>query len=303
MPARITVELEPDEVRRGANVSVAVRVTSTVPALFMRIIDEGTGLVTFRTMRITRAPTRRQDFDVGTRFMPAGRTYTVSVSASRTMRNAGHARFTILHRRGPIPLALLLPMLMGTGGVAERVGRGGTVEPRLPPGRRTESRPPPGRDSRARDWWNRRVRDVRGVRVQDPWRTGSPYTREQVERVLERERARRKRSPHMKPLPEGSVEDVMAALARDRARQVKKRKKYDLSRPVKHYVFLTEQDTRVCRVCMGYHGREWAPWVFRPAIPIHPNCRCRYERVWEAGPRVAALVPRSREMVKRWYAP
>lgn len=308
--ARVTVALEPDEVLRGAEVRVSLRAERKVARIFMRIVDTASGVMAFRTMRVSTRPTRGLDLTVGTRWFPPDRRYVVQASAYATMAPAGSATLSVSRRRSAIPLALLVPMLLWGvrpgKGVARAVSGGRPIEPvpRLPPVRRgrVPSRPrtlPPSRAGGKRFKSAERGPRVRDAprrapileveiperrpqtrKAQDPWATGTYYTRAQVESVLNREREKRKQRPWLRPLPEGSVEEVMDALRRDFERRSKKRLRYDLDRPVKHYLFRSERDARVCRTCLHLDGGTWAPWEYRPAIPIHPNCRCHYERAW-----------------------
>jgi len=42
-------------------------------------------------------------------------------------------------------------------------------------------------------------------------------------------------------------------------------------------VFTTEDDINVCPVCYPYHDRIYSfDDEFKPELPIHPHCRCRY---------------------------
>ena len=280
--ARVMVRVDPEEVRRGAEVRVMARVERRVPALFMRVMALGSGAVVFRTARMTDRPTARQDFTLGTRFLPGGRSYIVSVAPNRNMRSAGHDSFSVLPRRGPVPLALLLPVLMGRGTQAQRARRGLAVEPGR--GRQRPGPPVEREGDTVRDVsWSPYGEWQMGVKVQDPWRTGSPYTRAQVQAILDRERKRRAANPEMRQLPEGSVEDVMRALARDRAERMRDRRRLGADRRVLRYVFDTERDERVCPRCRRLQSRIYPAWAARPAIPLHPNCRCRYVRVVEWG--------------------
>ncbi len=116
-------------------------------------------------------------------------------------------------------------------------------------------------------------------RPADPLATGNPrvrYTRAQVERLLERDRERRRKRPWLKPLREGTPEDVMLQLAKDRAASDRVALNYDLTRPVTLYEFCAERDGRACQICRQLDRRAWRPWVWRPPIPVHPGCRCRY---------------------------
>lgn len=303
----MSVALDPDEVTQGAEVRVSLRADRTAARMFMRIVDTASGLMVFRTMRMTTRPSRRLDVTVGTRWFAPDRKYAVQASAFRDMSTAGTAMLAVTPRNGPVPIGLLIPLLLG-------LRRGTAVEPavpvprvaRQPGGARLRRIPPsaPGRMSRRSAERGPRVRDAPGRKKwvppievvipgerlpkrkrQDPWKTGSPLTRKQVERVLDREREKRKARPWMRPLPEGTVEEVMDSMRRDFERMAKKRRKYDLTRPVKHYIYRTERDARVCATCLHLGGGIWAPWEYRPAIPIHPNCRCHYERVWASPPR------------------
>lgn len=291
---RVQVRLSPSEVRRGGPINVAIRAPRATH-LWLSITAEPGGTPVFRPLRITSTPVRRRDLTLGTRYMPGGRSYVVRASPSRTMRWAGLARLAVVPR-SVVPLAALLPMLLRgpvrRRGVPGALDEGRPLQPGpRPPLPRTEAEPGPDR-SRP-DSWEPRVRDrplswptdepwpgAAPPRVRDPWATGTYYTRAQVERVLEREREKRRKRPWLKPLPEGSVEDVMLQLAKDKAAVDRVARNYDLTRPVAKYQFHTERDDRVCVRCRSLDRRSWVPWAWRPAIPVHPNCRCHYSRLF-----------------------
>lgn len=295
---RVRIEITPHEARRGDAVNVAIR-SSALTHLWLSITAEPSGVRVFAPLRVTLRPARRRDLTIGTRFFRGG-SYVVRASPRPDMRLAAITRLAILPR-SLVPLAALLPILLGRPagrkGAPRAVEEGRPIQPPprppAPPTVRGPATPrgPPGR--RRPDAGARKVRDrplswptdepwpgAKAPRVQDPWATGTYYTRAQVESVLRREREKRKKRPWLKPLPEGTVEDVMLQLAKDKAASDRVQEHYDLTRPVSRYVFVTERDERVCWRCRELDAREWVPWVWRPPIPVHPNCRCHYERSW-----------------------
>ena len=43
--------------------------------------------------------------------------------------------------------------------------------------------------------------------------------------------------------------------------------------------FVTMGDNKVCEICAPYDGNIYVLGETRPTLPLHPNCRCRYERL------------------------
>lgn len=286
--------MEPGEQRRGGQVNVAIRAPRPVH-VWLSITAVPSGVAVFRPLRITSMPARRKDITLGTRFMSGG-AYLVRASSAPSMRMAGIAALSILPR-GIVPLAALLPALLrgavGRRDVPRGLSEGRVLQPpAAPPVQPQEAGPPPpgtsaaappgGTRDRPLDWPTERAWPGRPAPTPtDPWGTGSPLTRAEVEAALERERQKRRERPWLKPLPEGTVEDVMLSLARDGANSKAVAERYDLRLPVYRYRFNTERDWRVCKRCRSLDRRAWPPWRWRPPIPVHRNCRCHYDRVFQ----------------------
>ena len=45
-------------------------------------------------------------------------------------------------------------------------------------------------------------------------------------------------------------------------------------------VFVAEKGENCCKKCIAFHGQRFREWdTKRPALPIHPNCKCKYEKL------------------------
>lgn len=56
----------------------------------------------------------------------------------------------------------------------------------------------------------------------------------------------------------------------------------DIKRKVKHYIFRTQMDHRVCPLCEPFENRVFNPGDPNiPSIPLHINCRCTMDVIYE----------------------
>ena len=51
-------------------------------------------------------------------------------------------------------------------------------------------------------------------------------------------------------------------------------------REILKFIFRTQMDTRVCPFCKEYENQEFLPDEEIPLIPVHYNCRCTYDVVY-----------------------
>jgi len=262
----VDVEVRPRRARRGAEVRVAVTLGDRAPRIWLRIIDAN-GLVVFRRMPIARRA-RRALIIVGTRFFRAPMSYLVQASPNQNLTHAGTAAFRLERRRGRVPPLLLVPLPV-PGGAPRRE----ELRPEAaPPEPEEEAAPPPG-GTRRPDSWRPRIRDSGRPEDERPGTDemetgpGRPPKRRPGEGI---DRWRRRRDEWR----------------RDRKRERRGRPRHpDLDSPVKIYVFVTERDTRVCHRCRRLDGAEFWPREWRPAIPVHPRCRCHWRPEFVARPK------------------
>ncbi len=74
----------------------------------------------------------------------------------------------------------------------------------------------------------------------------------------------------------------------EKKKEKKKRKEEETEeRPIKKrkiiikFIFRTQMDKRVCPLCKEHENEEFLPTEEIPMIPVHPNCRCTYDVIYD----------------------